>query len=77
MKELDPSIINVVDMDVPQDTLMFTVLQQPQHGFLVKGMYGNDIIRYQHAISNHQNHELPVHKFSMELLKNGKCCVLF
>lgn len=71
MKELDPSIINVVDMDVPQDTLMFTVLQQPQHGFLVKGMYGNDIIRYQHAISNHQNHELPVHKFSMELLKNG------
>ncbi|XP_053152072.1 FRAS1-related extracellular matrix protein 1-like [Hemicordylus capensis] len=71
MKELDPSVINVIDLDVPQDTLMFTVLQQPQHGLLVNGMYGNDILRYKHAINGHQHHELPAHGFSMELLKNG------
>nr|XP_056704812.1 FRAS1-related extracellular matrix protein 1 [Euleptes europaea] len=71
MKELDPSIINAVDLDIPQDSLMFTVLQQPQHGFLVNGLYGNDVILYKMAINSHQHHELPVHSFSMELLKNG------
>lgn len=75
MKELDPSIINVVDLDIPQDSLMFTVLQQPQHGFLVNGLYGNDIILYKHAVNSH--HELPVHSFSMEHLKNGKCSTSF
>ncbi|XP_060093251.1 FRAS1-related extracellular matrix protein 1 isoform X1 [Heteronotia binoei] len=71
MKELDPSIINVADLDIPQDSLMFTVLQQPQYGFLVNGLYGNNIIHYKHAVNIHQHHELPVHSFSMESLKNG------
>uniref|UniRef100_A0ACB8ESF7 FRAS1- extracellular matrix protein 1 n=1 Tax=Sphaerodactylus townsendi TaxID=933632 RepID=A0ACB8ESF7_9SAUR len=71
MKELDPSIINTVDLDIPPDTLMFTVLQQPQHGFLVNGLYGTDITLYKQAINSHQHHELLVHGFSMELLKNG------
>lgn len=73
MKELDPSIMNVVDLDIPEDSLTFTVLQPPQHGFLVNGLYGNNIILYKHAINSHQHHELPVHSFTMESLKNGKC----
>lgn len=73
MKELDPSVINVVDLDVPQDTLTFTILQQPQHGLLVNGMYDNDITRYRQAVNSHRHYEIPVHSFSMELLKNGKC----
>ncbi|KAH1168907.1 hypothetical protein KIL84_013497, partial [Mauremys mutica] len=71
MKELDPSVINVIDLDVPQDHLMFTVVQQPQHGFLINGVYGNDIMSYKRFINSHYNHECPVHDFSMELLKNG------
>ncbi|XP_053888402.1 FRAS1-related extracellular matrix protein 1 isoform X1 [Malaclemys terrapin pileata] len=71
MKELDPSVINVIDLDVPQDRLMFTIVQQPQHGFLINGVYGNDVMNYKRFINSHHNHERPVHNFSMELLKNG------
>ncbi|KAJ7335466.1 hypothetical protein JRQ81_013407 [Phrynocephalus forsythii] len=71
MKELDPSVINAVDLDVPQDTLMFTVLQQPQHGLLVNGMYDNEIIHYRQTLNSHHHHEILVHSFSMEFLKNG------
>lgn len=72
MKELDPSIINAVDLDVPEDILMFTVLQQPHHGFLVKGVYGNNIFHYRQATISQQYHEIQVDSFSMEILKNGK-----
>ncbi|ETE61666.1 FRAS1-related extracellular matrix protein 1, partial [Ophiophagus hannah] len=71
MKELDPSIINVVDSDVPEDILTFTVLQQPHHGFLVKGAYGNNIFHYRQAIISQQYHEIQVDSISMEILKNG------
>ncbi|KAM3843674.1 FRAS1-related extracellular matrix protein 1 [Vipera latastei] len=71
MKELDASVINAVDLDVPEDILMFTVLQQPHHGFLVKGVYGNNIFHYRQAIISQQYHEIHVDGFSMEALKNG------
>ncbi|XP_070794695.1 FRAS1-related extracellular matrix protein 1 [Pituophis catenifer annectens] len=71
MKELDPSIINAVDLDVPEDILMFTVLQQPHHGFLLKGVYGNNIFHYRQAIISQHYHEIQVDSFSMEILKNG------
>nr|XP_014426327.1 FRAS1-related extracellular matrix protein 1 isoform X2 [Pelodiscus sinensis] len=71
IQELDSSVINVIDLDVPQDHLMFTIIQQPRHGFLINGVYGNDIMSYKRFISNHHNHEFPVHDFSMKLLKNG------
>ncbi|KAG8130544.1 hypothetical protein E2320_017169 [Naja naja] len=71
MKELGPSIINVVDLDVPEDILTFTVLQQPHHGFLVKGAHGNNIFHYRQAIISQQYHEIQVESISMEILKNG------
>ncbi|XP_029140355.1 FRAS1-related extracellular matrix protein 1 [Protobothrops mucrosquamatus] len=71
MKELDASVINAVDLDVPEDILMFAVLQQPHHGFLVKGVYGNNIFHYRQAIISQQYHEIQVDGFSMEVLKNG------
>ncbi|XP_070598646.1 FRAS1-related extracellular matrix protein 1 isoform X1 [Erythrolamprus reginae] len=71
MKELDPSIINAVDLDLPEDILMFTVLQQPHHGFLAKGLDGNNIFHYRQAIISQQYHEIQVDSFSMEVLKNG------
>ncbi|KAM6363304.1 FRAS1-related extracellular matrix protein 1 isoform 1-T1 [Pluvialis apricaria] len=72
MKELDLSVINAVDLDVPQDHLVFGVVQRPWHGFLINGVHGNDILQYKQLINhNHHRHGLLVHDFSMELLKNG------
>uniref|UniRef100_A0A672V9V1 FRAS1-related extracellular matrix protein 1 n=1 Tax=Strigops habroptila TaxID=2489341 RepID=A0A672V9V1_STRHB len=72
MKELDLSIINAVDLDVPQDRLVFAVVQRPRYGFLINGIHGNDILHYKQLINhNRHSHELLVHDFSMELLKNG------
>ncbi|POI34584.1 hypothetical protein CIB84_001664 [Bambusicola thoracicus] len=70
MKELDLSVISAVDLDVPQDHLVFGVVQQPSHGFLINGVHGNDILHYKELIQHH-NRGLLVHDFSMELLKNG------
>lgn len=74
MKELDPSVINAVDLDVPEDILMFTVLQRPRHGHLLKG---NAVVHHKPAVNQRQHHVHAVHGFSMELLKNGKWRVPF
>uniref|UniRef100_A0A8C4U907 FRAS1-related extracellular matrix protein 1 n=1 Tax=Falco tinnunculus TaxID=100819 RepID=A0A8C4U907_FALTI len=72
MKELDLSVINAVDLDVPQDRLVFEVVQRPLYGFLINGVHGNDILHYKQLINHdHHSHVLLVHDFSMELLKNG------
>ncbi|XP_010193932.1 FRAS1-related extracellular matrix protein 1 isoform X2 [Colius striatus] len=72
MKELDLSVINAVDLDVPQDHLVFEVVQRPWYGFLINGVHGNDILHYKQLINHdHHSHGLLVHIFSMELLKNG------
>uniref|UniRef100_A0A669QDU3 FRAS1-related extracellular matrix protein 1 n=1 Tax=Phasianus colchicus TaxID=9054 RepID=A0A669QDU3_PHACC len=70
MKELDLSVINAVDLDVPQDHLVFDVVQQPSHGFLINGVHGSDILQYKKLIHHHSS-GLLVHDFSMEQLKNG------
>ncbi|OXB56327.1 hypothetical protein ASZ78_001128 [Callipepla squamata] len=70
MKELDLSVINAVDLDVPQDHLVFGVVQKPSHGFLINGVHGYDILHYKELI-HHHSHGLLVHDFSMELLKDG------
>ncbi|XP_026722189.1 FRAS1-related extracellular matrix protein 1 isoform X2 [Athene cunicularia] len=72
MKELDLSVINAVDLDVPQDHLVFGVVQRPWYGFLINGVHGSDILHYKQLFNhNHHSHGLLVHDFSMELLKNG------
>lgn len=77
MKELDLSVINAIDLDVPQDHLVFAVVQRPWYGFLINGVQGNDILRYKHLINHdHHSHGLLVHDFSMELLENGRCSIL-
>ncbi|XP_048147949.1 FRAS1-related extracellular matrix protein 1 isoform X3 [Corvus hawaiiensis] len=72
MKELDLSVINAVDLDVPPDPLVFGVVQGPLYGFLINGAQGSDILHYKDLITrDHHSHGLLVHNFSMELLKNG------
>lgn len=77
MKELDLSIINAVDLDVPQDPLVFGVVQRPSYGFLINGVHGSDVLHYKELINHdHHSHGLLVHEFSMELLRNGRCSIL-
>ncbi|NXU95636.1 FREM1 protein, partial [Xiphorhynchus elegans] len=72
MKELDLSVINAVDLDEPEDHLVFEVVQRPWYGFLINGVHGNDILHYKQLINHdHHSHGLLVHDFSMLLLKNG------
>ncbi|XP_059830668.1 FRAS1-related extracellular matrix protein 1a isoform X1 [Hypanus sabinus] len=69
MCELDPSIINVVDLDVPADSLTFTVSRQPQHGMIRSMMQRNDVVIYQQPTLS--GYELPVHDFTMDQLMHG------
>ncbi|KAM6991451.1 FRAS1-related extracellular matrix protein 1 [Passerculus sandwichensis] len=72
MKELDLSVINAVDLDVPQDPLVFGVVQMPSYGFLINGVHGSDVLHYKELINHdHHSHGLLVHAFSLELLRNG------
>lgn len=70
MKELDASIINAVDFDVPRDHLTFRIIQQPQHGAIIGGLHGNDVSNYKRSIQSHGT-ELQVQVFTMEDLRNG------
>ncbi|XP_036917837.1 FRAS1-related extracellular matrix protein 1 isoform X2 [Sturnira hondurensis] len=70
MKELDSSIINAADLDVPRDPLLFSITQKPRHGLLISGASRKDFPQYNQPASPGQKHEI-VSNFSMELLKNG------
>uniref|UniRef100_A0A8C3VCC3 FRAS1-related extracellular matrix protein 1 n=1 Tax=Catharus ustulatus TaxID=91951 RepID=A0A8C3VCC3_CATUS len=72
MKELDLSVISAVDLDVPQDPLVFVVVQRPSYGFLINGLHGSDVLHDKELINHdHHSHGLLVHDFSMELLRSG------
>lgn len=76
MKELDSSIINAADLDVPRDHLLFSIVHTPRHGLLVNGVFSKDFPQHKQPASPGQKHEL-VHNFSMDLLKNGMSCAYF
>ncbi|XP_068090887.1 FRAS1-related extracellular matrix protein 1 isoform X2 [Hyperolius riggenbachi] len=66
MKELNPSIIDVSDMDIPPNQLLFSVTVQPQHGMIFGKHYGTDQMK---ALL--KSNALPmVQEFSMDRLKN-------
>ncbi len=65
MKELDSSIISAVDLDVPRERLMFSIVQQPQHGSIVSVPHGSDVTLYK------RGSEIPVEHFTMDDLRNG------
>ncbi|KAI1888531.1 hypothetical protein AGOR_G00186130 [Albula goreensis] len=71
MKELDPTILNAVDLDVPHNHLVFSVVQQPQHGQIMGRLDGNDITRRKRLVNRRHNSEVAVQDFTMEELKNG------
>uniref|UniRef100_A0A2K5W712 FRAS1-related extracellular matrix protein 1 n=1 Tax=Macaca fascicularis TaxID=9541 RepID=A0A2K5W712_MACFA len=70
MKELDSSVISAVDLDIPQDPLLFSITQKPRHGLLINRGFSEDFPENEQPANPERKHE-PVHSFSMELLKTG------
>ncbi|XP_075065902.1 FRAS1-related extracellular matrix protein 1 isoform X2 [Mixophyes fleayi] len=70
MKELNPSVINVSDMDVPQNHLSFILTVHPSHGLIMEETYGIDYMKQ--LPKSIKSNTLPVvQDFTMEYLKNG------
>ncbi|KAG9486701.1 hypothetical protein GDO78_006860 [Eleutherodactylus coqui] len=70
MRELSPSVIDVSDMDVPQNHLSFMVTAHPRHGLIVEERFGIDQMKG--FLKSHKNNTVPmVYDFTMEHLRNG------
>ncbi|KAM5193950.1 FRAS1-related extracellular matrix protein 1 [Mantella aurantiaca] len=70
MIELNPSIINVSDMDVPPNQLLFSVIKQPKHGMIFEKNYQTDHMK--ELLKSQKSNALSiVQDFSMDNLKNG------
>uniref|UniRef100_A0A6Q2ZAF0 C-type lectin domain-containing protein n=1 Tax=Esox lucius TaxID=8010 RepID=A0A6Q2ZAF0_ESOLU len=49
MKQLDPAVINAVDLDIPKNELKFSLIQAPQHGSIMGRTYGSGMsLMYMH-----------------------------
>uniref|UniRef100_A0AAY4DSI7 FRAS1-related extracellular matrix protein 1 n=1 Tax=Denticeps clupeoides TaxID=299321 RepID=A0AAY4DSI7_9TELE len=70
-KELDRSIINAVDLDVPRDHLKFSLTRAPQHGSVIGSLYGDDRVRPRRVEQGEADLGIVVQAFTMEELKNG------
>lgn len=71
MKELDPSVFNAVDLDVPRDRLKFSVVLPPQHGSIVGSYHANEVVRFRRLVSDTGDSGMVMRDFTMEDLKNG------
>uniref|UniRef100_H0X5Q1 FRAS1-related extracellular matrix protein 1 n=1 Tax=Otolemur garnettii TaxID=30611 RepID=H0X5Q1_OTOGA len=70
MKDLDLSVINAVDLDIPKDPLLFSLTHNPRHGLIINGGFRKDLPQNKQPANPDQKHEL-VQNFSMDLLKTG------
>lgn len=61
-KQLDLSILQVMDLDVPENKLQFSVLKAPKHG---------SIISYSADRMNTKGREEPIDDFTLQDLQNG------
>ncbi|XP_075943318.1 FRAS1-related extracellular matrix protein 1a [Anarhichas minor] len=66
MKQLDSSVLQAVDLDVPKDSLLFSVVRAPQHGSIVT--HGSEKSAYKRQQASPQS---PVVDFTMTDLSNG------
>lgn len=66
MKRLDSSVLNAVDLDVPKNTLLFSVVDPPQHGAIMQ--HASDGAVHGRGDTYHHPH---VVDFSMAEINNG------
>ncbi|KAM3857595.1 FRAS1-related extracellular matrix protein 1a [Diretmus argenteus] len=63
MKELDSSVLTAVDLDIPKNELLFSVVKPPRHGSIVNHNSGRSVYRRREV-------ETPVEDFTMADLRN-------
>lgn len=68
-KVLDPTILDAVDLDVPRDRLLFSIIEQPLHGALMGRPHTNDPAHG--GASENPNTGIAMHDFTMDELRNG------
>lgn len=72
MKDLNPAILDAVDLDASSDLLSFTILAPPAHGALLHGLYGLDMSQYKDMSPEILQRSLPVHSFTIQALQRGQ-----
>ncbi|XP_062868751.1 FRAS1-related extracellular matrix protein 1b [Trichomycterus rosablanca] len=70
-KDLNPAILNAVDLDAPPDTLSITILNPPAHGTLLNGIHGFDMNHYKEMGTELLKRSPPVHVFTIQALQQG------
>lgn len=66
MKHLDSSVFHAMDLDIPKNALLFSVVTTPRHGSIICHRTGNPISKRQEP-----NLWSPVVDFTMTDIKNG------
>lgn len=72
MKDLNPAILDAVDLDAPPDLLSFTILVPPAHGALLHGIYGLDMNQYKDMGPEILRRSVPVQSFTIQALRQGQ-----
>ncbi|XP_053368460.1 FRAS1-related extracellular matrix protein 1b [Clarias gariepinus] len=71
VKDLNPAILDAIDLDAPPDLLSFTVVVPPVHGTLLHGLYGLDISQFKNMGREILQRSLLVQTFTMQALRQG------
>ncbi|XP_047425059.1 FRAS1-related extracellular matrix protein 1a isoform X2 [Mugil cephalus] len=66
MKQLDLSVLHAIDLDIPKNSLIFSIVRPPQHGSIVNHISGKPVGRRREA-----GLQSPVVDFTMTDLTNG------
>ncbi|KAA8582572.1 hypothetical protein FQN60_006243 [Etheostoma spectabile] len=66
MKQLDSSVLHAMDLDVPKNSMLFSVVRAPQHGSIITHNGENPVYRRGEA-----SPPIPVIDFTMTDLSNG------
>lgn len=69
MKQLDSSVLDAVDLDVPKNLLLFSVVTPPQHGSIIR--HGSDGSFHKRGDTYQQHQQHQVLDFTMSELTNG------
>lgn len=72
MKDLNPAILDAMDLDAPPDLLSFTILVPPAHGALLHGIYGLDMNQYKDMGPEILRRSVPVQSFTIQALRQGQ-----
>nr|DBA17788.1 TPA: hypothetical protein GDO54_016111 [Pyxicephalus adspersus] len=73
--EIGPATLNAEDLDVPPDTLRFTVIIPPAHGLLLNAADGKNITAHRHVNFEEWKKSSTIDSFTLDELKQGMAFV--